>query len=42
MVVYDIETFVFNRAVPFANCIYRLSKVSGKYNRAVSEKEYQK
>ena len=21
MVVYDIETFIFNRAVPFANCI---------------------
>ena len=24
MVVYDIETFNTDRAVPFANCIYRL------------------
>ena len=42
MVVYDIETFNTDRAVPYANCIYRLSKPSGKYNRDISEKEYQK
>ena len=39
-VVYDIETFNTDRAVPQANCIYRLSKLSGKYNRDKSEKEY--
>ena len=42
MVVYDIETFNTDRVVPYANCIYRLSKLSGKYNRDISEKEYQK
>ena len=42
MVVYDIETFNTDRAPPYANCIYRLSKLSSKYNRDISEKEYQK
>ena len=42
MVVFDIETFNTERAVPYAICIYRLSKLSGKYNRDISEKEYQK
>ena len=42
MVVYDIETFNTDRTVPCANCIHRLSKLSGKYNRDISEKEYQK
>ena len=42
MIVYDIETFNTDRAFPYANCIYRLSKNSGKYNRDISKKEYQK
>ena len=42
MVVHDIETLYSDRAVPYANCIFRLSKISGKYNPDSSEKEYQK
>ena len=42
MVVYDIETFSTDKCIPYANCIYRLSKISGKYYRDISEKEYQK
>ena len=42
MIVYDIETFSTIKFVPYANCIYRLSKISGKYYRDISEKEYQK
>ena len=41
MIVYDIETFSTIKCVPCANCIYRLSKISGKYYRDISEKEYQ-
>ena len=42
MIVYDLETFSTIKCVPYANCIYRLSKISGKYYRDISEKEYQK
>ena len=42
MVVYDIEIFNTIKCVPYSDCIYRLSKISGKYNRDISEKEYQK
>ena len=42
MIVYDIETFSTIKCVPYANCIYRLNKLSGKYYRDISEKEYQK
>ena len=42
MVVHDIETFSTIKCVPYANCIYRLSSISGKYYRDISEKEYQK
>ena len=42
VVVYDIETFNTIKCVPYANCIYRLSKISGKYYRDISEKENQK
>ena len=38
MVVYDIETLITVKCVPYANCIYRLSKISGKYYRDKSEK----
>ena len=42
MIIYDIKTFNTIKCVPYANCIYRLSKISGKYYRDISEKEYQK
>ena len=42
MIVYDIETFHTDRAVPYANCIFRLSKLSGKYNRDITQREYEK
>ena len=42
MIVYDIETFNTIKCVPYAKCIYRLGKISGKYYRDISEKEYQK
>ena len=41
IVVYDLETFNKNRVVPYCSCIYKLSKLSGKYNRDISEQEYQ-
>ena len=40
--MYDLETFIKIGAVPYCSCIYKLSKISGKYNRDISEKEYQK
>ena len=42
IVVYDLETFNKIRAVPYCSCIYKLSKLSGKYHRDISEQEYQK
>ena len=42
MVVYDIETFNTDRAIPHANCKYRLSKNSGKHIQEITEQEYQK
>ena len=30
IIVYDLETFNKNRAVPYCSCIYKLSKISGK------------
>ena len=42
MIVYDVETFNTIKCVPYANCIYKLSKSSGKYYRDISEKGYQK
>ena len=42
VVVYDLETFNKNRAVPYCSCIYKLSKISGKDQRDISEQEYQK
>ena len=42
VVIYDIETFSTIKCVPYANCIFRLSKISGKYYRDITEKEYQK
>ena len=42
IVVYDLETFNKTRVVPYCSCIYKLSKISGKYHRDISEQEYQK
>ena len=41
MIVYDRETFNTDKFVPYANCIYRLSKASGKYNRDITKQEYE-
>ena len=42
IVVYDLETFKKIKAVPYCSCIYKLSKLSGKYYKNISEQEYQK
>ena len=42
MIVYDIESFNSDRAVPYASGIYRLGKISGKNNGDISEKDCQK
>ena len=42
MVVYDLETFNINEAVAYVSCIYRLSKISGKYNRDITQRECEK
>ena len=42
IVVYDLQTFFKIRAVPYCSCIYKLSEISGKYHRDISEQEYQK
>ena len=40
--MYDLETFNKVRAVPYCSYIFKLSKVSGKYHRYISEQKYQK
>ena len=40
--MYDFETFDKIRVVPYCSCIYKLSKISGKFHRDISEQEYQK
>ena len=42
IVIYDLETFNKIKAVPYCSCIYKLSKISGKYHRDISEQECQK
>ena len=37
-----MQTFKKIRAVPYCGCIYKLSKISGKYHRDISEQENQK
>ena len=39
MIVYDLETFNTDRAVPYANGINRLSNFSGKYIRGITQTE---
>ena len=40
--MYDLKTFNKNRAVLYCSCICKLCKISVKYHRDKSEKEYQK
>ena len=40
--MYELETFIEIRAVAYCSCIYKLSKISGKHHRDITEKEYQK
>ena len=42
MIVYDLETFNTDRALPYANCIYRLSKTAGIYYRDISDRNLEK
>ena len=42
IVVFDLETFNKIRAVPYCSCMYKLSKIAGKYHRKISDQEYQK
>ena len=42
VIVYDIETFNTDKVFPYANCIYGLTKTSGKNNRDITEREYKK
>ena len=39
--MYDLETFNKIRAVPCSNCINKVSKISHKYHRDITEKEHQ-
>ena len=41
MIVYELETFNTDKAVPYANCMYRFSKNSGKFNRDITQREYE-
>ena len=36
MIVYVIETCNTIKCVPYANCLYRLSKISGKCKRDIT------
>ena len=38
--MYDSETFNKFRVVPYSSSTYILTKISGKYSRDISEKEY--
>ena len=42
IVVYDLETYNKDRAVPYCSCIYKLSKISGRYNRDITERNFKK
>ena len=42
MAVYDLETFNNVEAVSNASCIYGLSQISGRYNRDITQREYEK
>ena len=42
MVVFDVESFKTINYVPYSDCIIRLSKISVKYNRDITENGYEK
>ena len=42
MIIYDLETYNEDTVVPYCSCINKLNKISGKYNRDITGKEYQK
>ena len=42
MVVDLLENFNTDKAVPFARCVFRLSKTSGKYNRDLKQRVFKK
>ena len=42
MIFYDIETLNKIKATPFANCLYRLGKISGTYYRDITDLELEK
>ena len=39
--MYDLETNNKERAIPFCSFIYKLSKIPGKYNPVITDKEHQ-
>ena len=41
IVVFDLETYNEDRTVPYCSCMYKLSKISGKYNQNITRKEDQ-
>ena len=42
VIVFDLKTFNTDKDVTYANCIYRLGKTLGNYNRDITQKEYEK
>ena len=40
--VFDIEIFSTYRVIFYSNCMYKLSKFSGNYNRDITGGEYEK
>ena len=42
MIVFDMESFNTDRAVPYTSCKYRLSKISCKNNRDITDRENEK
>ena len=41
IIVYDLETYDKDRTVRYCSCIYKLSKMSGRYNRDITKKANQ-
>ena len=42
MIVYDLETYIIDRVVPYCSCIYKLCKIFDENNRGTTEKKFQK
>ena len=41
-ITYDLKTHITDRASPYVFCFYRLSKLSGRYNRDLTSNEIEK